>query len=105
MAIGKYKYDLSGKADIELYVTSTHKLTEEELDLIFTDQMSVTLGSYRLTKPDFPDGYKTPQYVHIELEIGDPNNFTVDSYGDTDDVLGSSDFRDVCPTCGHTGVN
>ena len=103
--LDKFKYNLSGKADIELYVTSTHKLTEEELDLAFTDHMSVNLASHKLVRSDFPTDWNVPQYVDIGLELYASDTFTVEDYGDTTDVLGDSKYRDICPTCGHEGGN
>ena len=102
----KYHYSLSGKVDVELAIHSTHKLTEEELDLIFTDNhMEVRLITHKVVKSDFPTGSNVPQYVDIGLELYASDDWTVEDYGDTTDVLGDSKFRDICPTCGHEGGN
>ena len=106
MAVGKYSYYLSGKVDVELELTSTHKLTEEELDLIFTDNhMEVKLITHKVVRSDFPTGSNVPQYVDIGLELASADRWIVENYGDTSDVLGNSKYRDICPTCGHEGAN
>ena len=106
MAVGKYIYYLSGKVDVELSIHSTHKLTEEELDLKFTDNhMEVRLITHKIVRSDFPTGGNVPQYVDINLELASADEWTVEDYGDTTDVLGNSKFRDICPTCGHEGAN
>ena len=106
MVSNKFHYTISGKADVDLSVISTHKLTEEELDLIFTDNhMEVRLITHKVVKSDFPTGSNVPQYVDIGLDLSSADEWTVEDYGDTTDVLGDSKFRDICPTCGHEGGN
>ena len=106
MVSNKFHYTISGKADVDLSVISTHKLTEEELDLIFTDNhMEVRLITHKVVKSDFPTGSNVPQYVDIGLDLSSADEWTVEDYGDTTDVLGNSKFRDICPTCGHEGGN
>ena len=106
MELSKYIYYLSGKVDVELSIHSTHKLTEEELDLIFTDNhMEVRLITHKIVKSDFPEGYNTPKYVDIGLNLASSGQWTVENYGDTSDVLGNSKYRETCPTCGHEGVS
>ena len=98
----KYTYNLSGKVDVELAIHSTHKLTTEELDLIFTDNhMEVKLASHKLVRSDFPTDSNVPLYVDINLELYASDDWTVEDYGDTTDLLGDSKYRDICPTCGH----
>ena len=102
----EYMYHLSGKVDAELAIVSTHKLTTEELDLAFTDDhMEVKLMTHKLVKSDFPTDWNVPQHVDIGLELYAENDWTVEDYGDTTDVLGDSKYRDTCPTCGHEGVS
>ena len=102
----EYSYYLSGKANVELSVTSTHKLTEEELDLIFTDNhMEVKLITHKVVKSDFPTGSNVPKYIDIGLDLSSADEWTVEDYGDTTDVLGHFSYRDTCPTCGHEGVS
>ena len=102
----EYTYHLSGKVDAELAITSTHKLTTEELDLAFCDDnMEVKLMTNKLVRSDFPTDWNVPQYVDIGLELYASDTFTVEDYGDTTDVLGNSKYRDICPTCGHEGAN
>tara|TARA_R110002020_G_scaffold159439_6_gene343253 strand:+ start:1956 stop:2276 length:321 start_codon:yes stop_codon:yes gene_type:complete len=106
MELSKYIYYLSGKVDVELSIHSTHKLTEEELDLIFTDNhMEVRLITHKVVKSDFPTGSNVPQYVDINLELASADEWKVEDYGDTTDVLGHFSYRDICPTCGHGGAN
>ncbi len=98
----EYTYHLSGKVDAELAVTSTHKLTIEELDLAFCDDnMEVKLMTNKLVRSDFPESYNTPKYIDIGLELYAENDWTVEDYGDTTDVLADSKYRDLCPHCGH----
>ena len=100
--LDKFKYHLSGKVDVELAITSTHKLTTEELDLAFTDgNMETRLITHKLVRSDFPTDWNVPQYVDIGLELYSSDDWTVEDYGDTTDVMGNSKYRDTCPTCGH----
>ena len=89
----KYHYSLSGKVDAELAIHSTHKLTTEELDLVFTDNhMEVKLITHKIVKSDFPIGSNVPQYVDIGLELYASDDWTVEDYGDTTDVMGDSKY-------------
>tara|TARA_R110000824_G_scaffold85877_2_gene212976 strand:- start:2766 stop:3107 length:342 start_codon:yes stop_codon:yes gene_type:complete len=102
----KYTYNLSGKVDVELAIHSTHKLTTEELDLIFTDgNMEARLITHKLVRSDFPTDSNVPLYVDVNLELYTSDDWTVEDYGDTTNVLGDSKYRDTCPTCGHEAGN